>query len=156
MVHIDELITDKIHFTARALSALKQKTNNKLDEWAIAKILVNALCIWLSLSEHAEFTANAILVGTPLLLHFTFPEECASPNDMLIYWPCYALSTLFDGMLHSIPFYHSLKLFFFGLFFLRPCRLVEKIRAMLEESESGSVKQALAQYAREVESTGIL
>lgn len=57
-----------------------------MDEATLAKFIVNILAIWLCVSDRADFTANLILVGVPVMLQFQYSEEKASDEDMLIYW----------------------------------------------------------------------
>jgi len=54
---------------------MREKANLGMNEWMLAKIIVNLFCVWLTISERAGFGANAILVGVPLLLFFSYPEE---------------------------------------------------------------------------------
>ncbi|KAL7076283.1 hypothetical protein ACQ4LE_004890 [Meloidogyne hapla] len=145
--HIEALVTDHRHFTARWLTKIKENAGLTIDEWALAKILVNLFGLWLTISERADFVANALLAGVPLILTFFYPEEKATNEDMLIYWPCYAVITLFDFILRAIPCWYMLKIVFFALFFLRPWRLALKIRLLMLLLEM-SRQTALAQQSQ--------
>ncbi|CAK5041240.1 unnamed protein product [Meloidogyne enterolobii] len=145
--HIEALVVDHRHFTARWLTKIKENAGLTIDEWALAKILVNLFGLWLTISERADFVANAVLCGVPLILTFFYPEEKATNEDMLIYWPCYAVITLFDFILRAIPGWYMLKIVFFSLFFLRPWRLALKIRLLMLLLEM-SRQTALAQQSQ--------
>uniref|UniRef100_A0A914MBT8 Receptor expression-enhancing protein n=1 Tax=Meloidogyne incognita TaxID=6306 RepID=A0A914MBT8_MELIC len=131
MDHLDALARDHKHFTARWLTLIKTKLGLDINEAIIAKVIVAAFCIWLAFAEEGCFAVNVVLTITPLLLSLFYPDERAASEDMLAYWSCYALLTLFDFALAVIPIWSILKLAVFSLFFLRPWRLATRIRVLM-------------------------
>ncbi|KAF7629906.1 hypothetical protein Mgra_00009095 [Meloidogyne graminicola] len=129
--HLDALARDHKHFTARGLTWIKTKVGVGISEAILAKVIVVAFCTWLVFAEEGSFAVNVVLTATPLLLSTFYPDEKASSEDMLAYWSCYALISLFDFALSVIPGWAIIKLAFFSLFFLRPWRLATRIRVLM-------------------------
>jgi len=132
LAHLQQLITEEEHFTARALKMAKEQTG--VNEEPMAVGCAALLALYLLCGSRAQFIANLLLVTVPLLLTYVFPDERPSMEQLQVHWGCFAASLLLDSLVgDKMTGYYLLKIAFFVCLFLRPFVWADKIIQVISD-----------------------
>uniref|UniRef100_A0A915C568 Major sperm protein n=1 Tax=Parascaris univalens TaxID=6257 RepID=A0A915C568_PARUN len=129
--HLNSLIYNERHFTARGLRYLKETSG--IEEFTLALLITLITSFYLIIGESAQFVANTLLTIVPLLLTYFYPEEKPPNQQLLIYWGSFALITLLDPSYHDVKGYYFIKVLLLSLLFLRPFKGAEWILERLHQ-----------------------
>uniref|UniRef100_F1KYY4 Major sperm protein n=1 Tax=Ascaris suum TaxID=6253 RepID=F1KYY4_ASCSU len=139
--HLNSLIYNQRHFTARGLRSLKETSG--IEEFTLALLITLITSFYLIIGEGAQFVANTLLTIIPLTLTYVYPEEKPPNQQLLIYWGSFALLTLLDPSYHDVKGYYFIKVLLLSLLFLRPFKgaewILERIHQLQQEEPSDEV-----------------